>query len=86
MAMASFQHGAFRFPTLAQVALDFFPLVGLPGTQRLRNSRINGRYPAPLWQSRSPFPVDFVLGAAIFARAAAINDIGGLDDSLFYVL
>jgi N-acetylglucosaminyl-diphospho-decaprenol L-rhamnosyltransferase len=79
----SFQHGAFRFPSLAQVALDFFPLIGLPGTQRLRDSRLNGRYPLALWQAKAPFPVDFVLGAAMFVRAAAINDIGGLDDNYF---
>lgn len=79
----SFQHGAFRFPTLAQVALDFFPLVGIPGAQRLRDSRINGRYPASLWQGQDPFPVDFVLGAAMFVRAAAINDVGGFDEGYF---
>jgi GT2 family glycosyltransferase len=79
----SFQHGAFHFPTLAQVALDFFPLVGIPGTHRLRDSALNGRYPAELWQGQVPFPVDFVLGAAMFVRAAAINDIGGLDDAFF---
>ena len=79
----AFQHGAFHFPTLAQVALDFFPLVGLPGAHRLRDSRINGRYARAKWQGIHPFPVDFVLGAAMFVRAAAINDIGGLDDGYF---
>jgi GT2 family glycosyltransferase len=79
----SFQHGAFYFPTLTQVALDFFPLIGVPGAHRLRDSRINGRYSAAQWQGQSPFPVDFVLGAAMFVRAAAINDIGGLDDGYF---
>jgi N-acetylglucosaminyl-diphospho-decaprenol L-rhamnosyltransferase len=79
----SFQHGAFHFPSLAQVLLDFFPLIGLPGAQRLRDSRINGRYPAAQWQGDSPFPVDFVLGATMFVRSAAINDIGGMDDGYF---
>lgn len=79
----SFQHGAFRFPTLAQVALDFFHLSRLPGAHRLRNSRINGRYAAKQWQGTAPFEVDFVLGAAMFVRAAAINDVGGLDDGYF---
>lgn len=79
----SFQHGAFRFPSLAQVALDFFPLIGIPGAHRLRDSQVNGRYKAALWQGQAPFPVDFVLGAAMFVRAAAINDIGGLDDQYF---
>jgi GT2 family glycosyltransferase len=79
----SFQHGAFRFPSLAQVVLDFFPLEGVPGAHHLRNSRINGRYAARLWQGIAPFEVDFVLGAAMFVRAAAINDTGGLDDGYF---
>jgi len=79
----SFHHGAFRFPTLAQVALDFFPLVGIPGAHRLRDSRINGRYDTGQWQGQAPFPVDFVLGAAMCVRAAAINDIGGLDEGYF---
>ena len=79
----AFQHGAFHFPSLAQVALDFFPLVGVPGAHRLRDSRLNGRYAATLWQGQRPFPVDFVLGASMFVRAAAINDIGGLDDHYF---
>jgi hypothetical protein len=79
----TFQHGAFAFPTLAQVALDFFPLVGLPGAQRVRASRVNGRYPASLWRGSKAFPVDFVLGAAMCVRAAAINDVGGLDDGYF---
>ncbi len=79
----AFQHGAFRFPGLGQVALDLFPLVGLPGTHRLRNSRLNGRYPLPRWQGNTPFAVDFVLGAAMFVRAAAIHDVGGLDEDYF---
>lgn len=79
----AFQHGAFRFPSLAQIALDFFPLTGIPGAHRLHNSRINGRYPATRWQGATPFSVDFVLGAAMFVRPAAINDIGGLDDGFF---
>ena len=78
-----FQHGAFRFPNLFQVALDFFPLTGLPGAQRIHNSRCNGRYPAHLWQDTSPFQVDFVLGAAMMVRGAAILQAGGLDDEFF---
>ncbi len=78
-----FQHGAFCFPSLFQVALDFFPLTGLPGVQRLHNSRCNGRYPAQLWQAAMPFPVDFVLGAALMVRSAAIHQVGGLDPEFF---
>lgn len=78
-----FQHGAFRFPSLAQVALDFFPLTGLPGAHRLHHSRLNGRYPARLWQGRAPFPVDFVLGAAWMVRGEALRTVGGLDEGYF---
>ncbi|CAN5545034.1 glycosyltransferase family 2 protein [soil metagenome] len=78
-----FQHGAFGFPSLFQVALDFFPLTGLPGVQRLHNSRFNGRYPAQLWRGIAPFPVDFVLGAALMVRGAAIQQVGGLDPEFF---
>lgn len=78
-----FQHGAFHFPSLFQVALDFFPLAGWPGAHRLHNSRLNGRYPASLWQGTAPFPVDFVLGAAMMVRGAALQQVGGLDDAFF---
>jgi len=78
-----FQHGAFRLPNLFQVALDFFPLTGVPGAQRLHHSRCNGRYPARLWRGESPFQVDFVLGAALMARGAAIAQVGGLDNEFF---
>jgi N-acetylglucosaminyl-diphospho-decaprenol L-rhamnosyltransferase len=74
-----FQHGAFRFPSLAQVALDVFPPAGLPGANRLYDSGINGRYPAAQWEQFDPFPVDFVLGAAMFVRSAAIVEVGALD-------
>jgi N-acetylglucosaminyl-diphospho-decaprenol L-rhamnosyltransferase len=75
----AFQHGAFRFPSLAQVALDFFPLTGVPGAQRLHNSRLNGRYPQAWWAQNEPFAVDFVLGAAMFVRGSAIQQVGVLD-------
>ncbi len=74
-----FQHGAFRFPNLAQVALDCFPLSGLPGVQRLYNSRLNGRYAQEMWEQGEPFAVDFVLGAAMFVRGRALAAAGGFD-------
>jgi GT2 family glycosyltransferase len=77
------QHGAFRFPSLAQIAIDFFPLTGLPGIQRLHNSRLNGRYAQSAWRGPQPFPVDFVLGAALMVRGAVIQQLGGLDDGYF---
>lgn len=78
-----FQHGAFRFPGLFQIALDFFPLAGLPGAHRIHNSRLNGRYPMRLWEGSTPFPVDFVLGAAMLVAGPAICQAGGLDDRFF---
>jgi GT2 family glycosyltransferase len=75
----SFQHGAFHFPNLAQVALDLFPPAGLPGANRLYDSALNGRYPLSQWEQHLPFVVDFVLGAALFVRGAAITGVGVLD-------
>lgn len=78
-----FQHGAFRFPTPAQLLIDFFPLTGVRGAQRLHDSALNGRYPRAQWETEAPFPVDFVLGAAMLVRAEAIRQVGGLDDGYF---
>ena len=75
----SFQHGAFAFPSLAQVLLDTFPPAGLPGAGRLLDSRWNGRYSRSQWEGDGPFAVDFVLGAAMFVRGAAIAAAGALD-------
>ncbi len=82
----SFQHGAFQFPSLAQVLLDLFPLPSVRGMHRLHDSGINGRYPASRWQGQEPFEVDFVLGAALMVRAEAIREVGGLGRRLFHVL
>lgn len=79
----AFQHAAFAFPSVAQVALDLFPLQRLPLVRRLYDSRVNGRYPAALWQRGRPFAVDFVLGAALLVRADVVRAIGGLDDAYF---
>jgi GT2 family glycosyltransferase len=78
-----FQHGAFRLPGLAQIGLDLFPLTGVPGAHRLHSSNLNGRYSAAQWSSGEPFPVDFVLGASMMVRGAAIHAIGGLDEGFF---
>jgi N-acetylglucosaminyl-diphospho-decaprenol L-rhamnosyltransferase len=74
-----FQHGAYRFPGLAQLWFDFF----LPRPRRLLDSRLNGRYPQRLWTGRAPFPVDFGLGAALMVRCAAIEAAGLLDEGYF---
>lgn len=77
-----FQHGAFRFPSLAQIAFDLFPPPGRLN-QPLLDSRLNGRYSRRRYQADRPFPVDFVLGAALMVRTAAIQQIGLLDEGYF---
>lgn len=77
-----FQHGAFRFPGLAQVALDFFPPPGRLN-QPLLDSQLNGRYPKRLYENTQPFPVDFVLGASLMVRTTAIRQVGLLDEGYF---
>lgn len=79
----AFQHGAFAFPSVGQVGLDLVPLHRLPGAWRLYAGRLNGRYPARQWDAGEPFQVDFVLGAAMMMRGAAIERIGGLDEGYF---
>ena len=66
----------FRFPSLAQVALDLFPLGG-----RFAESRLNGRYPHE--PRDRPFPIDFPLGACIVARRAAVEATGPLDEGYY---
>ncbi|MBI2755221.1 MAG: glycosyltransferase family 2 protein [Chloroflexi bacterium] len=69
------QDAAFRFPGLAQVVLDLFPV------PRLAATGVNGRYPsrAPL----RPFRVDHPLGACMLIRRAAWEDVGTLDPGYF---
>ena len=71
----SFQHSAFKFPGLAQIALDFFPL-----HWRLTESRLNGRYPRRLYESGEPFEIDHPLGAAMMLRREAILQTGLFDE------
>ncbi|MEZ4768319.1 MAG: glycosyltransferase family 2 protein [Caldilineales bacterium] len=77
-----FQHGAFRFPGLAQTALDLFPPPGRLNSA-LMDSQLNGRYPRHLVEAGMPFPVDFVLGASLAVRGRAIEQAGLLDESFF---
>ncbi len=78
----SLQHGAFRFPGLAQLALDFFPPPGRLN-QTVLDSRLNGRYPHGLYNADLPFPVDFVLGATLMVRSEVLRQIGLLDEGYF---
>ncbi|MGQ9585103.1 MAG: glycosyltransferase family 2 protein [Anaerolineae bacterium] len=72
------QHSAFAFPSLVQVFFDFFPLHG-----RLLESRWNGRYPEQWYDAGRPFPVNFLLGAAMMARGEAVAQVGLLDERFF---
>lgn len=73
----SFQHAAFRFPGLAQTWLDLVPI------PRLAESRLNGRYPRARYAAGAPFDVDFVLGACMLVRRAALLRVGPLDEGYF---
>lgn len=79
----TFQHGAFGFPGVAQVLIDLWLPRAMPGRHRIVNSQANGRYAASLWNGDAPFVVDFVLGAALMARASLFRQLGGLDEGYF---
>lgn len=74
----SFQHGAFAFPGLRQLWVEFFPTPG-----RLFESTFNGRYPLSMYQAGQPFPVDFVLGATMMLRREVIQQTGMFDEQFF---
>ncbi|MBN1201194.1 MAG: glycosyltransferase family 2 protein [Anaerolineae bacterium] len=74
----SFQHSAFRFPGLAQLIIDLFPVPG-----RLHDSAINGRYPRPAYLGNKPFPVDHTLGATMMIRREVIEQTGLFDEQYF---
>ena len=66
------QDSAFRFPGLAQVGLDLFPV------PRLAGSRLNGRQ-----RSCSPIVIDHPLGACMLIRRRAWDEVGPLDEGYF---
>lgn len=72
------QHSAFRFPSLAQIYIDLFPV-----NWRLRESSINGRYPFSLYERGEPFLIDHPLGAALLVRPEAVKQVGKLDEDYF---
>lgn len=74
----SFQHGAFAFPGLRQIWVEFF---WVPG--RLIEGRFNGRYPRDLYNSENPFPVDFTLGATMMLRREVVQKTGMFDEAFF---
>jgi len=74
----SFQHGAFHFPGLRQLWVEFFPTPG-----RLIEGEFNGRYPRRLYESGQPFEVDCVLGATMMLRRKVIQQTGMFDEQFF---
>ena len=72
----SFQDAAFRFPSLAQVFLDVWPV-----NWRLTQSRLNGRYPRAL--DATAVRCDFVLGALMAVRREAYEATAGFDPAYF---
>jgi hypothetical protein len=74
-----FQHGAFGFPGLVQLAFDLFPI----RPRRLAGTRLNGRYPRRAYESGVPFRIDFALGAALMVRKDAVDAVGLLDEDYF---
>lgn len=75
-ADGSFQHGAFAFPGLWQLAIDLLPLPG-----RLVESGLNGRYPREWYAQGKPFEIGHPLGAAMAVRREAILQAGLLDEA-----
>ena len=72
-----FQHSAFYFPGLAQLAFDLFKF-----PDRLYESRLNGRYGRSLYHRQGqPFAIDHPLGAAMLVRADVAQVTGGFDES-----
>ncbi len=74
----SFQHGAFRFPTLWMALFDFWTI-----NHRLIHSRLNGRYPRRWYERGEPFAIDHPLGAAMMVRWQALQQVGHLDTDYF---
>jgi hypothetical protein len=77
-ADGSFQHGAFGFPGLRQLWVEFFPTPG-----RLIEGPFNGRYPRELYRTEQPFQVDFTLGATMMLKREVILQTGGFDEDFF---
>lgn len=74
----SFQHGAFAFPGLRQLWVEFFPTPG-----RMIESAFNGRYPLWLYEAGEPFTVDFTLGATMMLKREVIAQTGMFDEAFF---
>jgi len=69
------QPAAFKFPGLAQLAMDLFPV------DRLADSKLNGRI-----QAKAPASIDHPLGACMLIRRSAWEAVGPLDEGYFMYL
>jgi len=74
----SFQHGAFAFPGISQLWVEFFPTPG-----RFIEGGFNGRYGQSLYATGKPFPVDFTLGATMMLKREVILYTGMFDEDFF---
>jgi N-acetylglucosaminyl-diphospho-decaprenol L-rhamnosyltransferase len=74
----SFQHGAFGFPGLRQLWVEFFLTPG-----RFIEGRFNGRYPRALYDAGKPFHVDFTLGATMMLKCEVVEQTKGFDEEFF---
>lgn len=74
-----FQHSAFSFPGLVQLASDLLPVPA-----RFYESRWNGRYSRSLYRpTNRPFQVDLILGAAMMVRRDVAVATEGFDESYY---
>lgn len=73
---ARLQQSAFRFPGLAQLAFELFPLPA-----RLYETPLNGRYPRRLYEGDAPFLVDHPLGATMVVRREVLTQVGLMDET-----
>ncbi|PIE81019.1 MAG: glycosyl transferase [Chloroflexi bacterium] len=72
-----FQHSAFYFPGITQLAFDLFSM-----PERLYESRWNGRYkPSQFRLGSKPLEIDHPLGASMMVRATVAEATGGFDES-----
>ncbi len=75
-ARGRFQHSAFKFPTLWNTFLDFFPI-----SSRVLHSGLNGRYPVGSYTR--PFEIDHPLGACMLVRRDVAQRVGLLSEDYF---
>jgi len=70
----SIQSAGYRFPGIANVLFDLFPI-----HHRLGESPLNGR--VPVRDGVQPLRIDYPLGAAMLVRRSALQAVGLLDES-----